>query len=150
MTDRLVLQIRDRDEQIASLQRTLADLDMEYSELFDEYQQQVELTLDVIKEMNTVYYAYGTLDELIASNVLVREGGFIGIGKRTNISHNMNQDYFQKLDKTKIKELTIVGKKPEMVTDHPVSSYEWKGNKLIILDADKFWRISNYLVVTVN
>src|SRR5690554_8177592 len=81
MTDRLVLQIRDRDEQIASLQRTLADLDMEYSELFDEYQEQVELALDVMKEMNTVYYAYGTLDELIANNVLVREGGFIGIGR---------------------------------------------------------------------
>lgn len=150
MTDRLVMQIRDRDEQIASLQRTLADLDMEYSELFDEYQQQVELALDVMKEMNTVYYAYGTLDELISNKVLVREGGFIGIGKKTNIAEDLNQEYFQKMDKSKVKELTIIGKKPEMVTDHPISSYEWKGNKLIILDADKFWRISNYLVVTVN
>nr|WP_299207381.1 hypothetical protein [uncultured Brumimicrobium sp.] len=150
MTDRLVLQIRDRDEQIASLQRTLADLDMEYSELFDEYQEQVELALDVMKEMNTVYYAYGTLDELIANNVLVREGGFIGIGKKTNIAEDMNQEYFQQMDKSKIKELTIVGSKPEMVTDHPINSYEWKGNKLMILDADKFWRISNYLVVTVK
>lgn len=150
MTDRLVLQIRDRDEQIASLQRTLADLDMEYSELFDEYQQQVELALDVMKEMNTAYYAYGTLDELIQNSVLVREGGFIGIGKKTNIADNMNQEYFQKMDKSKVKELTIVGKSPEMVTDHPITSYQWKGNKLIILDADKFWRISNYLVVTVK
>src|SRR5690554_202494 len=150
MTDRLVMQIRDRDEQIASLQRTLADLDMEYSELFDEYQQQVELALDVMKEMNTVYYAYGTLDELISNKVLVREGGFIGIGKKTNIAEDLNLEYFQKMDKSKVKELTIIGKKPEMVTDHPISSYEWKGNKLIILDADKFWRISNYLVVTVN
>ena len=150
MTDRLVLQIRDRDEQIASLQRTLGDLDMEYSELFDEYQQQVELALDVMKEMNTVYYAYGTLEELTKNGVLVREGGFIGIGKRTNIADDMNQEYFQKLDKSKIKEMTIIGSKPEMVTDHPITSYQWKGNKLIILDADKFWRISNYLVVTVK
>ncbi|PKR81535.1 hypothetical protein CW751_03135 [Brumimicrobium salinarum] len=150
MTDRLVMQIRARDEQIASLQRTLADLDMEYSELFDEYQEQVELALDVMKEMNTVHYAYGTLDELIDNQVLVREGGFIGIGKKTNIAEDLNQDYFQSMDKTKVKEITVVGKKPELVTDHPISSYEWKNNKLIILDADKFWRISNYLVITVK
>src|SRR5690554_1185818 len=91
MTDRLVMQIRAKDEQIASLQRTLADLDMEYSELFDEYQGQVEMTLDVLKELNTVYYAYGTLEELTANNVLVREGGFIGIGRKTNIAENLNE-----------------------------------------------------------
>src|SRR5690554_5113619 len=150
MVEGLVRQIQIKDEQIVLLQNRLSDIDMEYANLFDEYQEQVELALDVMKEMNTVYYAYGTLDELIANNVLVREGGFIGIGKKTNIADDMNQEYFQKMDKFKIKELTIVGSKPEMVTDHPINSYEWKGNKLMILDADKFWRISNYLVVTVK
>ena len=150
MRDRLVMQIRAKDEQIASLQRTLTDLDMEYSELFDEYQEQVEMTLDVIKELNTVYYAYGTLDELTANNVLVREGGFIGIGRKTNIAANLNEKYFRKMDKTKIKEIRIIGEKPDLVTDHPISSYEWNENKLTILDADKFWKISNYLVITVK
>lgn len=150
MTDRLVMQIRAKDEQIASLQLTLADLDMEYSELFDEYQEQVEMTLDVLKELNTVYYAYGTLDELTANNVLVRDGGFIGIGRKTNIAEDLNEKYFEKMDKTKVKEIRIIGNKPDLVTDHPISSYEWKGNKLVILDADKFWRISNYLVVQVK
>lgn len=150
MRDRLVMQIRAKDEQIASLQRTLADLDMEYSELFDEYQEQVEMTLDVLKELNTVYYAYGTLDELTANSVLVRDGGFIGIGRKTNIAANLNEKYFQKMDKTKVKEIRIVGEKPDLITDHPISSYKWDGNKLIILDADKFWKISNYLVVTVK
>ncbi len=150
MVDRLVLQIQSRDEEIASLKRTLADLDMEYAELFDEYQEQVELALDVMKEMNTVHYSYGTLDELVENGVLVREGGFIGIGRKTTIADDMNQDYFQHLDKTKTKQINIIGEDPEIITDHPVSSYEWKGNKLIITDAEKFWRISNYLVVTVE
>jgi len=150
MRDRLVMQIRAKEERIASLQRSLADLDMEYSELFDDYQEQVELTLDVIKELNTVYYAYGTLDELTENNVLVREGGFIGIGRKTNIAEDLNKEYFQKMDKSKVKEITIVGKKPDLITDHPVNSYEWNDNKLIILDADAFWQISNYLVVTVK
>lgn len=150
MIDRLVLQIQSRDEQIESLQRSLADLDMEYAELFDEYQEQVELALDVMKEMNTVHYSYGTLDELVENGVLVRDGGFIGIGKKTTIADDMNEDYFQHLDKTKTKQLTIVGDKPEMITDHPIGSYEWKGNKLMILNPEKFWKVSNYLVVTVK
>ena len=150
MVERLNMQIRSRDEQIASLKKDLSELDMEYAELFDEYQSQVELTLDVLKEMNTAYYAYGTMDELTENKVLVREGGFIGIGKKTNIANDLNQEYFKKLDKTKVKQIKIVGDKPDMITDHPISSYEWDGNTLIITDADQFWQISNYLVITVK
>lgn len=150
MVDRLVRQIHDKDEQIAVLQNSLSDLDMEYAALFDEYQEQVELALDVMKEMNTVYFAYGTLDELIENEVLMKEGGFIGIGRKTNIAEDFNQQYFQQMDKTKVKELKVIGKKPKLATDHPVSSYEWKGDELVILDADKFWRISNYLVIVVR
>jgi hypothetical protein len=148
--DRLVLQIQSQDERIESLQNQLANLDMEYSELFDQYQEQVELALDVIKEMNEVHYAYGTLEELMANKVLVKEGGFIGIGKKTTIADDMNQEYFQHLDKTKTKQITIIGEKPQIMTDHPASSYEWQGNKLVIKDVNAFWRISNYLVVTVK
>lgn len=150
MIDRMVLQIKSQDERIEALQNQLADLDMEYSELFDQYQEQVELALDVMKELNTAFYAYGTMDELIANEVLVKEGGFIGIGKKTAIAENLNQKYFQKIDKTKTKQITIVGDKPQLVTDHPANSYEWQGNKLIIKDVDRFWRLSNYLVVTVK
>lgn len=110
----------------------------------------VELALDVMKEMNTVYYAYGTENELIENQVIMKEGGFIGIGRQTNIADDFNEKYFQKLDKTKIKEIKIIGKQPKLATVHPISSYEWKGDKLIIKDTDKFWRISNYLVVIVK
>lgn len=150
MIDGLVLKIQSQDEKIESLQIRLADADIEYVELFDQYQEQVELALDVMKELNTVHYAYGSLEELIENGVLVREGGFIGIGKKTNIAEDLNQDYFQHLDKTKAKKIKIIGEKPQIITDHPSSSYEWKGNELVINDPDKFWRISNYLVVTVK
>lgn len=150
MVDRLVNQIKSKDEQINALQTQLADVNMEYSKLFDDYQEQVELAYDVMKEMNTVYFAYGTMKELTANNVLVRKGGFIGIGKEVKVAGDLNEKYFQQLDKTKVKQLRVLGKNPELVTDHPISSYKWDGDKLIILDADKFWRVSNYLVVEVK
>ncbi len=150
MIDRLTLRIKSQDEQIESLQIMLADRDIEYVELFDQYQEQVELALDVLKELNTVHYAYGTLEELIENNVLVKEGGFIGIGRKTTLVDGFNVDYFKHMDKHKTKEIRIVGDKPQIITDHPASSYEWQGNKLVITDPNRFWKISNFLVVTVK
>lgn len=148
--DRLIIQIQSQDERIESLQNQLANLDMEYVELFDEYQNQVELALEVMKELNKVFYAYGTLEELIENGVLVKEKGFLGISKKTNLADNMNQKYFEEKDKTSVNEITIIGNDPRILTDHPASSYEWNGNKLKIKDPKSFWRISRYLVVTVK
>lgn len=150
MINRLTLDVKSRDEKIEALQIMLADRDMEYLELFDQYQEQVELALEVMKELNTVYYAYGTIDELVANDVLVREGGFIGIGKKTNVANNFNKDYFQKMDKTRVKKIKITGNKPQIVTDHPSSSYRWEGNEIVITDPDRFWKISRFLVVQVK
>ncbi|MGB0934125.1 MAG: hypothetical protein ACPGU5_07560 [Lishizhenia sp.] len=147
MIDRLVLQIKSKDEQIESLQNQLADLDMEYSELFDEYQEQVDLALDVMHELNKIYYTMGTQEELIANGVIEQEGGFIGIGKKTDLSDEMNQNYFTKGDRTKTKSITVIGEKPRIITDHSSSAYKWEGNKLVITDYEKFWKISKYLVI---
>lgn len=147
---KLVLQIKAKDEQIESLQNTLGDLDVAYSELFDEYQQQVELALDVMADLNTAYYAIGTFEELEANNVLVKEGGFIGMGKKTELADDMNDKYFTKIDIMKKKEITVIGENPKLVTDHPSSSYNWNGNKLVITNAKEFWKVSKYLVVSVK
>lgn len=150
MMNQLVVQIKAKDQQILILQKSLMDRDMEYAALFDEYQEQVELALDVMKELNTVYYAYGTKKELIDNDIIVTEGGFIGIGRQTNLSDDFNSTYFETLDKTKVKEISVVGKKPKIITDHPLSSYKWDNNKLIILDADRFWKVSKFLIVEVK
>lgn len=148
--NKLVLQIRAKDEQIESLQNELGDLDVAYSELFDEYQQQVELALDVMNDLNTAHYAVGTLDELQQNNVVVKEGGFIGIGKKTELADDMNDNYFTKIDIMKKKEITVSGTEPKLITDHPSSSYNWNGNKLVISNPKEFWKVSKYLVIAVK
>lgn len=150
MRDRMILKIKQKDQEIDSLKNLLAERDMEYAQLFDQYQEQVELAINVMKDLNTVYFAYGTKEELLKNGVIEQKGGFLGIGKKTNISNDLNQKYFRKMDKTQIKEFTIIGKDPQMITDHPMSSYKWKGDQLIILDVDQFWKVSNYLIIEVE
>jgi hypothetical protein len=85
MVNRLADQVQSQEDLIiTSLQTELADMDREYSKLFDAYMEQSQLALETMKELNKVFYVYGTLDELKQNNVVVQEGGFIGIGKKAS------------------------------------------------------------------
>jgi hypothetical protein len=154
LVNRLAEQVQSQEDMIASLQSELADLDREYSRLFDAYMEQSELALETMKELNKVFYVYGSLKELKENNVVVQEGGFIGMGKKTAIKDGFNEDYFTAVDKHKTNKITIVGNKIRLISDHPSSAYsiEDKGaTKVItILDAKSFWKISKYLVVVVD
>lgn len=154
MIDRLTLKVQAQNEQIASLQDELAHLDAEYAKLLDAYQEQTLLNYETLKQLNKSYYAYGTLKELEANNVLIREGGFIGIGRNTLLKDDFNEDYFTAIDRRKTKSIKIVAKKMDFITDHPSSSYEITDNgntKIIhINDVDEFWKISKYLVVVTK
>lgn len=143
--------IEVQDQEIEILRTELSDLDREYVELLEAYQEQSTLAAETIMELNTAYYAYGSFDELEANGVLVKEGGFIGIGKRTELDDNLNDDYFTKIDITKTSEIVINGgKKVKLISDHPSSAYSinTEGTKhvLTISDAKKFWKVSKYLI----
>lgn len=154
MVNRLADQVQSQEDLIASLQTELADMDREYSKLFDAYMEQSQLAVETMKELNKVYYVYGTLDELKQNNVVVQEGGFIGIGKKAAIKDGFNEDYFTAADKHKLNKITVVGKKLRIISDHPSDSYkieEKGGSKVIqITKPSEFWKISKYLVVIVD
>jgi hypothetical protein len=151
MVNRLSLKVHDQNQQIASLQDELANLDAEYVKLFDAYQEQTLLNYETLKELNKSYYVVGSLKELKANNVIIQEGGFIGIGENTLLKDNFNEKYFTEIDRRKTKTIKVIAKKIEFITDHPSSSYtiEDKGSIKIIQinNPDAFWKISRYLVI---
>jgi DNA repair exonuclease SbcCD ATPase subunit len=151
----LTAKIEVQDQEIDMLRAELSDLDKEYVELLEAYQEQSSLAAETIMELNTAYYAYGSFEELEANGVLVKEGGFIGIGKKTELNDNFNEDYFTKIDITQVNEIEINGgKKVKLISDHPSSAYSVKtdGTKhmLTITDAKRFWKVSKYLVAVTD
>ena len=155
MIANLNTKIETQDEEIELLRAELSDLDKEYVELLEAYQEQSTLAVETIRELNTVYYAYGTYEELEKNGVLIKEGGFIGIGKKTELQDNFNDEYFTAIDLTQTETIEIEGgEKLKFISDHPSSSYdvESKGNNHIlkIKDAKQFWKVSKYLVVVVD
>ena len=154
MVSNLMNKIEVQEEEIEMLRVELADLDQEYVELLEAYQEQTQLAAETLQELNKAYYAYGSTDELIANEVIVKEGGFIGIGRKRELKNDFNDSYFTQIDLTKTDEIEIIGKKVKFVTDHPSSAYEItsSGEKhtIKIQDPKSFWKVSKYLVVVVD
>ena len=153
--DNLTVELASKETEITELKDQLEKLNLELSNLtmnYTELQTESDVKTDVI---NTAYYAFGTAKELTKQGVLTKEGGFIGLGKTQKLSDNMNTSYFTKMDITATKEIQLSAKKAKLVTTHPAGSYkidgaDGKADKLIILDADKFWSVSKYCVIVVE
>ena len=92
----------------------------------------------------------------MTENVVAKEGGFLGIGKTETLKSGFNKSVFNKIDITEVKSFPINGKKVELVTNHPQDSYTFEKvdekqiESLVILDPEKFWNSSKYLVVMVD
>lgn len=146
--------IAQRDSEIAQLQEILGQKDIAYSQLFDAYQVK-EFDLETaVYDLNKAYYVYGSEKELVENGVLEKKNGFLGMGKKVTMNKNMNDGYFTEIDLRNKKEITIIGDKPKMVSIHPIDSYSLQVNggssKLVIKNPGEFWKITKYLVVSVQ
>jgi predicted RNase H-like nuclease (RuvC/YqgF family) len=108
-----------------------------------------------IEVMNTAYYVFGTSKELVAKGVITKEGGFIGIGKANKVNNALNNNYFTKVDITKLNEIVLGAKKAKLLTIHPADSYRFEGtkksvDKFVITNPTAFWKGSKYLVIVIN
>ena len=154
MIEMLATQVQEKDAQIADLQTKLAQANEQIKVLFEEYNLRLEELGEQEDLLNTAYYCFGTSKELLANGVITKEGGFIGIGKTQKLADEFNKKYFTQVDITITNEIALAATKAKVVTNHPSSSYEIKGEKtadrIIIKDPEAFWSASKYLVVIVD
>lgn len=160
------LQIAEKDSLIVGLQASLAERDVRISELdaaVENLTTQVADLSNIRAEqesviasqdaaLNEVYYVYAYTDALRENNILTGGGLF---SKTEVLKGDFNKDYFTKADVRTLKSIFLESKKVKVCTSHPEESYELVKDEegfytLNILDADKFWRTSRYLVVELK
>ncbi|MDB9806198.1 hypothetical protein OAB73_01305, partial [Crocinitomicaceae bacterium] len=154
MVNRLMHQLADKDAEIQSLQKELEQKNKDFARLFDAYQEK-DYQIDLMKEdMNTAYYVYGTEKELLKNEVISKNKGFVGVGRKVRHKEDFNENYFTKIDKRSKKDFLISGDKIELISTHPTSSYDLipvgENTKLVVKDAKGFWKVSQYLIVVVK
>lgn len=157
----LTREVAEKDSDLVALQASLAQVNTNLQNLTQQFNDslaaiKVQRTVNnsLQTEVNTVYYAVGTLKELKKSGVIEKKGGIAGLGGTPRLKQGFNKNYFTMADKTKLASIPLYSKFSKVVTDQPGSAFTVKGttksDSLVITDADKFWSESKYLVVVVK
>jgi hypothetical protein len=127
-------------ETIDTLARNVAHLREVNSEQADKVSQQDA-------ELHAAWFVYGTKREL-------KEQGIMKDGE-VLVNGNFNKEYFTQLDIRETKTIKTYSKSARILTTHPSDSYMLTkdGNDkydLQILNPEKFWSVSKYLVMLVK
>ncbi|HEY1038214.1 MAG TPA: hypothetical protein VGF30_02365 [Bacteroidia bacterium] len=146
--DELKKLLADQQYQIAELNQKLDAKTMEATDLTTQ-------NASLHKEMKKVYFASGTYKKLKEDNILVKEGGVLGLGKVKKLNAPVDKNKFAVLDQNENTVLPISGKHPKLITNHPFGSYTLTESsnemaQLVINDPESFWSSSKYLVVEVR
>lgn len=112
-------------------------------------QESKNLTTEVTN-LNSCYYVIGSKKELKDNKII--ETGFL---RKTKILEgDFEMSYFTKADRRTLSDIPLHSSKAQLMTNHPKDSYEIvdHGNvkTLHIINADRFWEKSNFLVVKVD
>lgn len=139
-------ELERKNQQITQLSESVSTLSKDVQDLRAQTNAQQTTIDEQQKEINTVYYCFGTTKELKAQKIL--DGDAIGT--------NFNKDYFIRIkDYNKLSTIPLYAKKGKLASKHPAGSYEFEKDangqaQLRILDPKNFWSLTKYLVVVVN
>jgi DNA repair exonuclease SbcCD ATPase subunit len=139
-------ELERKNQQISELSVNVSNLSRDVQELRAQSNAQQQTITQQQKEITTVYYCFGTSNELKKQKILVND----------QLGSNFNRDYFIKVnDYNKLTTIPLFAKKGKLLSKHPNGSYEFvKGVnnqvELQILDPNNFWSLTKYLVVLVN
>lgn len=101
-------------------------------------------------ELNTCYYVVATKSQLKEHHII--ETGFLRKSKL--LKGDFDNGFFTTGDKRKMDTLDLRSNKVKIFTNHPEDSYiieEVDKNKILtITNHEKFWSLSNYLVVQIE
>ncbi len=159
MIANLNVQLLQRDSSIASLTENINQLnskittvELELSNTKSDNQLKAQEIQDKTNKLHTAYFTVGTYKDLRDKKIISKEGGLLGVGSNSVMSSNINTDSFTKIDYTSTKLIDIVSKKADIISVHPPDSYKLITNgkqimALEILDPEKFWKASKYLIV---
>jgi len=165
----LTKNLKNHEENIAQLNEQLDLKDEEIKELHTEVgslvtrvQLQTE-TIDIQNQelnhreeaLNRGFFAVGTSKNLMANGLVTKEGGFLWLGRTTELQADVTQDKFTEVNIQDTKRFYLDSDKIELVTEHPSESYKLvsdagKVKYLEVTDPREFWKISKYLVISVK
>ncbi len=148
----LKTELVNRDFQLADLNSVIDSLDMQVVERDQSIQVKDALISENLAELDKAYLASGSYKDLEEKGIVAKEGGFLGLGKSKMVPANLSDNEFEQISISHTDRIAINAKKVELISNHPLESYEVVSNDSIveyiqITQPDKFWKKTRYAVV---
>ena len=137
-----------KDFEIVQLNGQLTALEISVKEADEKITSQTNL-------MNEAFIASGTYKELRDKGIVLKEGGFLGLGRKESLTGDISDTLFVKIDVRETKTIPVNSKNAKLITEHPAGSYTLihENDNLVsyieINDPEAFWKISRYAVVEI-
>ncbi len=148
--DSLTVTILERDEQLAVLNTRVSDMETTMG-------QQTAIIETQEGELNKAFVTFGSAKELKEKGIVVKEGGFLGLGRTKILNTDFPQEAFTPIDITTTMTIPVNAKDVELITEHPQGSYNLvtdENEDLIayieIKNPEEFWKISRYAIVETD
>ena len=148
-------EIQELKTLLAQNEFKISDLNKQLDEKNSQLASMTEKNTILDKDLNRVYFTEGTYKQLKGNNIIIKEGGMLGIGRTKKLRQNLDKSKFKELSQKETTSIVLNGKKPKLITQHPLSSYSVTVTsddvaQLTIKDPISFWSFSKYLVVEVQ
>jgi hypothetical protein len=148
--------VYEKEQQIVSLMNTITNLRQELLYTINTKNAEINTKQRLLEEkeatMNTVYYTFGSRDKLSDDGIIRKEGGVLGAGKSFKLASKFDVNRFKLANMKELNQIDLgVVDKKSVITTHPAESFYFvksSGRTILkIVDYQKFWSISKYLVV---
>lgn len=150
------MELKKLDQQLQESNTKVLVLETIGEDLRTQNNQNTASIAQLTGSLHTAYYIIGTSKELVDLNIIDKKGGILGMGKTKQLKEDFDKTNFTCIDYTDIISIGIQGKDAKIISNHPIESYYLEldaklknyTTNLIIMDAEKFWSVSKYLVIT--
>lgn len=143
-------QLNDANEQIKGLNNEVDSLNTTVATVNQILDAAQAASVRLENELNTCYYVIASKSQLKAHKII--ETGFLRKSKL--LKGDFDKGFFVIGDKRNLLTLDLKSDKVKLHTNHPEDSYEIKDDDehktLTITDPDKFWSLTNYLVIQTD
>lgn len=143
-------QLTAANEHIGALNNAVDSLNTTVTTVTGERYAAQEASVKLENKLNACFYVIATKSELKKHNII--ESSFLR--KTKLMKGDFDKDFFVISDKRTLTTLPLNATKVKVLSSHPENSYELieeNGQKTLkINNPDKFWSLSNYLVIQKN
>lgn len=148
----LQAELASKNIRIAELDDAIVGLTQHVNDLVAENKAKSATVATQDKALNAAWFVFGTSSELKEQKIVFKK--FLQ-KKKVLESDDFNKEYFTQIDIRTDKQIMLYSPEAELLTSHPVGSYEFQKNEkgqlaLLITNPNKFWSVSRYLVIEVK